>query len=90
MDEYCVFLSNIDGFRDTAWTMTIDLKRLSEQAGKRAKDLYNGGSFVDFPIPRAKKLLKLIREYGTQEDFKKVERFVENKKLAAYWKELTA
>lgn len=86
MDDYIIRISNDDHFRTTVWHMTIDLRALSDLAGKRMEDNYNGGTFVDFPLPRAKKLLKLIREYGTQEDFGKVERNLKNKKLLNYWK----
>lgn len=86
MDDYIIRISNDDHFRTTVWRMTIDLRALSDLAGKRMEDKYNGGTFVDVPIPRAKKLLKLIREYGTQEDFQKVDRNLKNKRLLSYWK----
>lgn len=88
MDDYIINISNEDHFRTTEWRMTIDLRSLSDLAGKREKDQYNGGTFVDVPYPRAKKLLKLIWEYGTEEDHAKVERNVKNKKLLSYWKEM--
>ena len=89
MDDYIIKLSNADHFRTTEWKMTIDIRTLSDLAGKRVEDKYNGGTFVDMPLPRAKKLLKLIREYGTEEDFGKVERNLKNKKLLQYWRAIT-
>lgn len=82
-------LSNADCWQNTSWRMTIDLKELAESAGKRLRDGYNGGSYVEYPIPRAKKLLKLIREYGTDADFMKCDEYLKtNKKLYSYWKGL--
>lgn len=87
--ENIICISNSGRFRTTAWKMTIDLDELARSAGKRVKDGYNGGAFVDVPLPRARRLLKLIREYGTEKDFEKCfDAFRKNEKLLKYWKEL--
>lgn len=88
-DAHIITISNSGRFRTTAWKMTIDLDELTRSAGKRVKDGYNGGSFVDVPLSRAKRLLKLILEYGTEPDFEKCDRvFRKNEKLYRYWKEM--
>ena len=85
--ENIINISNSDHFRTTAWKMTIDLDELARSAGRRVND--RGEIFVDIPLPRAKKLLRLIREYGTENDFEKCDSaFRGNEKLLKYWKEL--
>lgn len=89
MDDYIIRLSNAGGFRETEWNMIIDLKAVADQAGKRVKDEYNGGMFVDYPVPRAKKLLKLILEYGSEEDLQACDKYLAiNQKLYSWWKEV--
>lgn len=89
MDENIIRISNAGTFRTSSWKMTIDLDVLVKDAGRRCKDGYNGGTFVDIPIPRAKKLLQLILEYGTEQDIQKVDRVIaKHEKLGPYWKKL--
>ena len=89
MDDHIVRLSNDGRFRDSVWHMTIDLKEVAASAGKRERDGYNGGSYVIYKIPTAKRLLKLIREYGTDRDFLACDKYLaKNEKLAEYWKTL--
>lgn len=89
MDETIIRLSNSDHFRTTSWKMMIDLKELVGSAGKRIPDKYNGGTMVSYPLPRAKKLLRLIRDFGTEEDFQKCDRVLaKHEKLKKYWEAL--
>ena len=66
----------------TARTAEI-VKELAEAAGRRDKKF----KVVEIPIPRAKKLLKLIRQYCyREEDLQKVYKWMaQNTKLALYW-----
>lgn len=68
------------------WTMTIDIREIASYAGKRERDLYDGTWYTEYPIPRAKKLIKFILDHGTEEDFQKCEKyFKKNKKLYDAW-----
>ena len=72
---------------ETPWEMTIDLDQVAKRSGVREKDLYDGESYVVYPITRAKKLIRLILDNGTPEDFGKCEVcFRKNKKLYKWWK----
>lgn len=80
-----------EGWASGQWHMTIDLQEITNSAGKRVKDNYNGGTFVDYPLARAKRLLKLIRKHGTTEDIEKCEKyFKHNSRLYDIWKKVTA
>ena len=90
MDDYTIRLTNKDTFRETEWEMYVNLVEVASSAGKRMKDLYNGGSFVSYSMTTAKRLLRLIRQYGTDEDFAKCDQYLAaNEKLYSYWKELS-
>lgn len=87
--ENIIYISNAGHFRTTEWKMTINLDELARSAGKRGFDGYNGCSYVDMPLPRAKRLLRLIRDYGTEKDFEKCfDAFRTNERLLKYWKEI--
>lgn len=89
MSDCVIKISNDGRFRETEWSMSINLEELAGSAGKRRDDLYEGGSVVDLPMARAKKLLKLIWEYGTKEDFVKCDKYLaKNKKLFAHWRKI--
>lgn len=86
MENHIIQISNKGHFRDTEWNMTIDLDDLTTSAGGKRKDGYSG---VSIPLTRAKKLLKLILEYGTEEDFQKCDvALSKNNKLWKYWMEM--
>ena len=85
------------------WNMVIDLKELAASAGVRKKEpdgiykdpktgeteVYKGSYYTDYAMTKAKKLLKLIWQYGRPEDFGKVDTYLEpNAKLHKYWREL--
>ena len=76
------------------WKMTIDLKELADSAGVKKKIRKPDGTSYDteiisVPLPRARKILKLIRDNGTEEDFRKCDEYLEpNTKLHKYWEEL--
>lgn len=70
-------------------TMTIDLHQIALLAGKRVED-DKGRHIVDYPLPRARKLIRLILKYGTEEDFVKCEAaFKINTKLYTIWDNLS-
>ena len=87
MDDHIIRIqSNWESLR-----MTVDLKELAASAGVR-KNLKkpDGTDFddkvVSVPIPRAKKLLQLIRRYGTEDDFRKCDEYLRpNARLYKYW-----
>lgn len=76
------------------WKMTIDLKELVASAGIQRKLVANYGVIATYdekvlsvPMTRAKKLLKLIRENGTDEDLMACDEFLRpNKRLMDYWR----
>ena len=83
MDEHIITI------RDTwhHWWMKIDLKAVARDAGRKVKD--EDGDYIAYPLPRAKKLLKLIRQFGSDKDFEACDRYLaQNAKLYKYWKEL--
>lgn len=83
-----ITISNKDSWWDSQWTMDIDLDDVAHNAGRRTKD-NDGCIYTVYPIPRAKKLLKLIRKYGTEEDFEKVTAAMKNNdRLSDYWDSL--
>lgn len=89
MDDNIIILTNNDRYRTTTWKMILDLKEITDRSGRRVKDRYNGGTIVSYPLPRAKRLMKLIAEYGKEEDFDKCDKyFSQNKKLFKYWMEV--
>lgn len=74
---------------NTRWKMEIDLEELVHSAGKRKKDKYEGCTFIDYRLTQAKKLLKLIWEYGTEDDFRKMDEWMpKNPKLMKYWEDM--
>ena len=76
------------------WKMTINLKELANSAGIRKKIRKPDGSCFDtevvsVPMPRAKKLLKLIRQYGSDKDFENCDKYLKpNTKLYKHWRAL--
>ena len=85
------------------WHMTIDLKELAASAGVRKKEpdgiykdpktgeteVYKGTYYTDYTMIKAKKLLKLILQHGTEEDWKACDKYLAgNAKLYKYWREL--
>lgn len=83
-DDHIIKLSDADWGKH--WTMTIDVKAIASFAGKRERDLYDGTWYTEYPIPRAKKLIKLILNHGTEEDIQVCEKyFKKNKKLYDVW-----
>ena len=86
MDDNIIIISNSGYWRTTSWKMVIDLAEIVKRSGKRFKDGYNGCTCVDYPLPRAKKLMKLITEYASEEDLEKCDRwFQKHPKLWEYW-----
>lgn len=101
MDDHIITIGDSNGFDGWSWKMTIDLKELADSAGIRKKEkdgiytdprtgeteVYKGSWYTDYPMTRAKKLLKLIREKNYRaEDLQKVDFWMKkNPKLNAYW-----
>ena len=91
MDKNIIRISNAETFRSSEWNMVIDLARVADLAGKKIKSQKGSYYITPYPLSRAKKLLKLIKQYGTEADLEKCDRFftpVRNEKLYKIWKEL--
>lgn len=91
MDKNIISISNAETFRSSEWNMVIDLARVADLAGKKIKSQKGSYYITPYPISRARKLLKLIKQYGTEADLEKCDRFftpVRNEKLYKIWKEL--
>ena len=99
MDEHIITI------KDTwhHWTMRINLQELARDAGRKEKEddgvytdprtgeteRYKGAVYTVYPLTKAKKLLKLIRQFGTDKDFEACDKYLaQNAKLYKYWKEL--
>ena len=83
MDDNIIKIGDASRRDRWRWKMSIDLKELAEAAGRRDKKT----KLIEIPIPRAKKLLKLIRtSCFREEDLQKVDKWMaKNPKLALYW-----
>lgn len=89
MDDYIIRISNRDHSRTTEWEMTLNLQEIAKSAGRREWDEGYETWTVPYPMLRARKLLKVIREYGTDADFEKCNKyFAANPRLFKHWKEL--
>ena len=100
MDDHIIRIGTVC---DGHWNMVIDLKELAASAGVRKKEkdgiytdpktgeteVYKGAYYTDYVMPKAKKLLKLIWQYGRESDLEKVGRYLApNAKLHKYWRTL--
>lgn len=82
MDDHIITIGDANGLDGWKWTMTIDLKELAEATGRKGKKF----KLVEIPLTRAKKLLQLIRRYGTEDDFRKCDEYLRpNARLYKYW-----
>ena len=83
MDDNIIKIGDASRRDRWRWKMSIDLKELAEAAGRRDKKT----KLIEIPIPRAKKLFKLIRtSCFREEDLQKVDKWMaKNPKLALYW-----
>lgn len=75
------------------WEMKIDLKAVAENAGvyKTYREMDTGRPIreVQYSLSQARKMIRLILQYGSAEDFEQVEYFWKgNAKLMKIWKEL--
>ena len=100
MDDHIIQIGSVC---DGHWHMTIDLKQLAASAGVRKKEpdgtwtdprtgeteVYKGSYYVDLPMTKAKRLLKLIRRYyRTEADLAACDKyFAENEKLMKAWRD---
>ena len=70
---------------------TVNLQAVADSVGVKIKDLDRRGHtcyFVDYPIPRYRKLCKLILQYGGEEAIGKADAFLNkcsNKKAKEVW-----
>lgn len=69
------------------WKMYISLYAICECSGKLFKDEYNNISYVEYPLTRAKKVLKLVAEYADEKTLIDTELYLKdhNKKLYDYF-----
>ena len=101
MDDHIITIGDSNGFDGWRWKMTIDLKELAVSAGVRKKEpdgvytdprtgeteVYKGSYYTDYPMRKARKLLKLIHEHCTDPEI--VGKYLApNKKLYEYWRSL--
>lgn len=85
MDEHIIRIENLWEH----WKMTIDLKELARSAGMKVERPKYSEKVVSVPLPRAKKLLKLIRDNGTEKDFEACDKYLAtNRRLFKYWIEM--
>lgn len=88
MDDHII---RINGY---GWKMTIDLKELAGSAGIRKNLVKADGhtydeKVVSVPMARARRLLQLIRQYGTGKDFERCDEYLmANTRLYKHWREL--
>ena len=78
-----------DKWCETKCHMTVSLDGIERHIGERVRDCYNGGTYVDYPCTRAKKLFKLMRQFASPEDIIKVEQYMKgshNDKLIKAWR----
>ena len=102
MDDYVIRIWNSESVGHT-WVMIIDLKELADSAGIRKKEkdgiytdprtgeteVYKGSWYTDYSMTKAKKLLKLIWQYGTDKDREACDRYLAgNAKLYKAWTDL--
>lgn len=101
MDDHIIRIGTVC---DGHWNMVIDLRELAASAGVRKKEkdgvytdprtgeteVYKGSYYTDYTMTKAKKLLRLIRQYyRTEADLEKVDEYLKpNAKLYKYWREL--
>lgn len=79
-----------DKWCETKCHMAVSLTGMELHTGKRLRDYYNGGTYVDYPCTRAKKLFKLMRQFASPEDIIKVEQYMKgshNDKLIKAWRD---
>ena len=92
MDDYIITFG--DSTFGHAWKMTVDLKELAASAGIRRLLVKPDGQtynekVVSIPMPRAKKLLKLIRQYGSDSDLLRCDEYLRhNERLYKYWAQI--
>lgn len=88
MDDYVIRIWNSESVGHT-WVMIIDLKELADSAGIRKSRPGYSEKLVSVPLSRAKKLLKLIWQYGTDKDREACDRYLAgNAKLYKAWRDL--
>lgn len=80
---------------DAWWEMEVDLDMIAADAGRKVKEkvkdwdgMWTEMVHVVYPLPRARKLIDLILEHGTDDDIEKADRcFGRNQKLYRIWRE---
>ena len=80
---------------DAWWEMEVDLDLIAADAGRKVREKVKDwdGRLIEvvhvvYPLPRARKLIDLILEHGTDDDIEKADRcFGRNQKLYRIWRE---
>jgi hypothetical protein len=84
MDEHIITFG--DSTFGHAWKMTIDLKELAASAGIRKERKGYRQKVISVTLTNAKKLLKLIRQYGSESDLLRCDEYLRhNERLYKYW-----
>ena len=67
---------------ETPWEMTVNLSQVTRWTGEKGED-----NCVEYPVPKASKLIDIIIKNGDPEDLAECEKyFQKNKKLYRRWK----
>jgi len=86
-NDLVIVISNFGRWEEPLWKMEINLTEVVRSAGQKIKE--GAYIYVDYPMPRAKRILRLVAEYGTTDDWCAVNEAVkDHKRLAAWWREL--
>lgn len=81
-EDFTVTFSDPYGWMDgVSWTMEVNLTQMCKDAGKKVKDwdcekrcdYY----YVDYPIPRFKKVLKLMCKYAAEDTLGEVQKYLD-------------
>lgn len=84
-------IRNTDWFSCENWSMEINPEGIASTAGVIRTEKIPGGTYryVDYPLPTAKKLMKMILQYADEDAITQCdEAFVRNKKLFKIWMDL--
>lgn len=87
MDDHIITFG--DSTFGHAWKMTVDLKELAASAGIRKERKGYCQKVISVTLPNAKKLLKLIRQYGSESDLLRCDEYLRhNERLYKYWAQI--
>lgn|GEM_PF-5406326 len=73
---------------DTHWKLSLNLDAIIKDTGRREKNTTTNKVETLFPISNAKKLIKLILQYASDDELSRIDiLFRGNEKLYKVWKE---